>query len=210
MQNQPKSNTNSDLAIARLIAKGDRQAFAELLDNHGPRIQSLVRRYSSNQSDTEDLIQEIFLSAFKSIRNYRGQSSLSTWLHGVALNNCKKYVERKPPSTEPIDLILIESEADSKSNPETIAAKNDLAENVHCALKNLTPEQRDVVVLHELHELTYTECALVLNVPLGTVKSRLFYAFRALKSSLSAYVLGTEPLLSKPSANQASAVVENL
>ncbi len=177
----------SDRQTARQIAAGNRHAFAAFVDTHGPRLLCLARRYAANETDAEDLVQEIFVALYRGMANFRGDSTLSTWAYQVALNHCRKHLERRPVPTLTLD--------DSRDLPEAAdygpahrAAVGELSSQVHLALDALTPEHRDAVILHELHELTYAECAAVLQVPVGTIKSRLSYAFRRLRGSLTAYV----------------------
>ena len=177
----------SDRHIARQIAAGNRDAFAAFVDAHGPRLLRLARRYAACEADSEDLVQEIFVALYRGMASFRGGSTLSTWAYRVALNHCRQYLARRPAATLPLD--------DSRDLPEAVhhgpahrAAVGELSSQVHLALEALTPEHRDAVILHELHELTYAECAAVLQVPVGTVKSRLSYAFRRLRGSLTAYV----------------------
>jgi RNA polymerase sigma-70 factor (ECF subfamily) len=179
----------NDRQLAARIARGDTRAFASLLDDYGPRVQRLVRRYARDEPDAEDLTQEIFVDLYRSIGGFRGASSLGTWVYRVALNHCLKHVERRRPVGVPYDDAL-RAHADETANPAHFAARSELGDQVHTALDRLTPEHREVVILHELQELTYSECAEVLQIPIGTVKSRLSYAFRRLRDALGGYVLG--------------------
>lgn len=178
-----------DLNLARRIAEGERRAFEELVDRYGPRVHRLVCRYVGQEADAEDVTQEIFLDLYRSIGSYRGESTLATWIYRVSLNHCLRYREKQAPAVDSIDEVANEPE-DHQSDPVRHAARRELSDQVQVALKDLSPVQRDVIVLHELHGLTYRECADVLGVPVGTVKSRLANAFRCLRGSLGAYVLG--------------------
>jgi RNA polymerase sigma-70 factor (ECF subfamily) len=182
------SDRGKDKRLASRIALGDRAAFAEFVDMFGPRFQGLARRYASTVTDAEDLTQEIFLDLYRSIANYRGSAALSTWAYRVALNHCLKHCERKPAATAVLDDALIETRASLGADPSKSAASSELRDKVHGAIDELSPEHRDVVILHELQELTYSECASLLKIPVGTVKSRLYYAICALRRTLASYV----------------------
>ena len=178
-----------DLRLAQRIAQGNRGAFEEFLDAHGANVHRLVRRYVANEADAEDLTQEIFVSLYRSIGGFRGDSTLATWVYRVAFNHCLKHLGRAHPATESFE----ESEhapADMLNDPARGVARQELSTQVHLALDKLSLLHRDVIILHELHGLTYRECAEVLGVPVGTVKSRLANAFRCLRDSLGSYVLG--------------------
>jgi RNA polymerase sigma-70 factor, ECF subfamily len=196
------NDRRKDKTMAHRIATGDRSAFAEFVDLFGPRIQALTRRYTSSHADAEDLTQEIFLDLYRSIGTFRGGSALSTWVYRVALNHCLKHCERKPAATVELDEAVVEARASAGADPCKSAASSELRDQVHGALDGLSPEHRNVVILHELQELTYSECASILNVPIGTVKSRLYYAFCALRRTLAAYVVD-DPFALESGAGQA-------
>ena len=182
-----------DLRLARQIEQGDRKAFEKFLDAYGGRVQALVRRSIPNASDAEDLTQEIFIDLYKCMGKFRGESALSTWVYRVAMNHCLKHRARCKPDNLPLDESM-EQETDWRSNPLLSATKHELRDHVSLALDKLSPIHRDVIVLHELHGLTYQECAVVLEVPVGTVKSRLSNAFSRLRELLGNYVLGQNGL----------------
>ncbi len=177
-----------DRRLAKQIAAGEAGAFAAFVDGYGPRLHRLVRRYTACEADAEDLTQEIFVDLYRSMASFRGASSLSTWVWRVALNHCRRHAGRAHPATVPYDETLGEREAE-EHGPAHHAARRELSEQVYAALDVLSPDHRDVVILHEMQELTYRECAAILQVPEGTVKSRLSYAFRRLRGTLSGYVL---------------------
>ncbi|BDI30182.1 RNA polymerase sigma factor [Capsulimonas corticalis] len=176
--------------MAERAARGERAACAEILDRYGARLHRLARTYAAGEADAEDLTQEIFVSLFKSIGGYGGRASLSTWIYRVALNQCLKHKERRAPDTLAYDETLPNG-PDHPGDPERWVARRELADQVQSALGTLTPQHRDIVELHEMHGLTYSECAEILGVPLGTVKSRLSNAFRRLRDCLGGYVQDT-------------------
>lgn len=179
-----------DLRLARRIQGGDPKAFEEFLDSYGARVQYLVRRTVTDRSDAEDLTQEIFVHLYRNIGSYRGEAALATWVYRVALNQCAKHAGRFHPQCVPLDDNEPLASADWRTDPEQSAVKRELSQQVHDALDLLSPLHKEVVVLHELYGMTYLECARALEVPIGTVKSRLFNAIRRLRDSLSGYVLG--------------------
>ncbi len=182
---------HDDIRLAKRIAGGDGRAFAELVDVYGPRIHRLVRRYASSEADAEDLTQEIFVALYRSMGQFRGGSTLATWVYRVALNHCLK-PRRAPQTVDYDDDALHGQEEDPAGNPALHAARQELGDQIERALGHLSPEQRDVVVLHELHDFTYSECASLLQIPIGTVKSRLSVAFRRLRGHLDNYVRGVD------------------
>ena len=179
-----------DRRLARRIQQGERRAFEEFVDSYGPRVHRLVKRYVENPSDADDVTQEIFIDLHRCIGGFRGDSALMTWVYRIAVNHCLRHQQRRKPDSIPYEDGALDADGDWRVNPEQSVGKLELSETVHCALGNLSPMHRDVVILHELHGLTYEECAAALAVPVGTVKSRLSNAFKRLRVSLSGYVLG--------------------
>ncbi len=163
-------------------------AWAAFVDLYGPRLHRLARRYAPCEADAEDLTQEIFVALYQSLANFRGDSSLATWSYRVALNHCLKHAAKARPVTVPYDDAHDQAVPDALS-PVNQSARRELSGQIETALGNLSPSHRDAVILHELHEMTYAECAAVLGIPVGTVKSRLSTAFRRLRESLGGYIL---------------------
>jgi RNA polymerase sigma-70 factor (ECF subfamily) len=181
---------SSDRQLARRIQQGDVRAFEELLDLYGARVQRLARRFLDNPSDVDDVTQEIFIDIHRCIGAYRGDSALMTWIYRIAANHCLRHRERTRPESLPYEDRTAGAATDWRAYPEQSVARRELSDQVYRALGRLPELHRDVVVLHELHGLTYQECAAALGVPVGTVKSRLSNAFRRLRTSLGGYVLG--------------------
>lgn len=185
---------------ARSIAGGDRAAFERFVDTFGPRVHRLARRYAQRECDAEDLTQEIFVSLFQSLGSFRGESQLSTWVYRVALNHCLRHREQARRQVPAASTCSADQEppepgeaaADRESDPARLAARGEMRQQVRLSLEELSDGHREIIVLHEMHGLSYRECAQVLGIPLGTVKSRLSNAFRHLRRRLGPYVLGPE------------------
>jgi RNA polymerase sigma-70 factor (ECF subfamily) len=176
-----------DRLLVRRIQAGERRAFEELLDAYEARVYRLALRFTGSVPDAEDVTQEIFLGIYRSLGNFRHQSALSTWIYRIAMNHCLEYRRKRKLDSIPYNEELTLTSQDWRENPAEAADRQELSEQVEAALKCLSPQHRDVVVLHELHGLTYQEVATALNVPVGTVKSRLSNAFRRLRTLLGGY-----------------------
>jgi RNA polymerase sigma-70 factor, ECF subfamily len=174
--------SGDDARLVRALQRGESHAFAQVVDAYGPKVLSLARRYTRCEADAEDLTQEIFVALSASLPKFRREASLSTFLYRIAMNHCLKHIQRRKPEAVPLeDTVLTAPEANS---PERAAENTELRGRLEAAIARLSPDHRDVVLLHELHGLTYAECAEALGVPLGTIKSRLFHAFRNLRGAL--------------------------
>jgi RNA polymerase sigma-70 factor (ECF subfamily) len=174
--------------VLRRIKEGDRSAFEELVDQYQTRIYRLALRYAGSVQDAEDLTQEVFIGIYRNIGGFRGKSSLSTWIYRVAVNHCLEHRRRKRPEQVPYDENLGLASTSWRDDPSQAATKVELSAEVDRAIEKLSPIHRDVILLHELHGLTYGECAEALGLPIGTVKSRLSNAFTRLRQLLGGYL----------------------
>ena len=176
----------SDEALVLKAKRGDTGAFDLLIERHYKRIYKLAFQMLGNSEDAADATQETFVKAFEQLRHFRGASSFSTWLHRIAVNTCKDMMRRNrsipfsqlQPENEHTDFdpaTLVEP------NPDEILAKRERAEMVWKALQQLSDEARQILVLCDMQGFSYAEVASILNLPEGTVKSRLHRARNAFK-----------------------------
>jgi RNA polymerase sigma-70 factor (ECF subfamily) len=166
------------------IRKGSREAFERFLDVYEDRVYGVVRR-SVGPEDAEDVAQEALVQIYQSIGSFQGRSSLSTWVYRVTMNVCLEHRRKHSPEVVPIEDV---SELPSgECGPEKGAIRTEVRREVESAIAALSEVHRDVVIMHELEQLTYQECAEVLGCPVGTVKSRLSNAFSKLRELLKDY-----------------------
>lgn len=151
--------------------RGDPSAFLELYRTHASRTYSLAVRLAGNEEEAADWTQEIFLRVHRHLGRFRGDSSLKTWLYRVALNHCRTRLGQRPPAATPID--EAEDLVDPGRTPEDTAVADESRTRVEQALARLDPVFREAVVLRDLEELSYDEIAALLDVPIGTVRSRI-------------------------------------
>ena len=184
-------------ALVERAKQGDRDAFGVLVDQYKDRIYNYVSRMLSDPYEAEDVTQEAFLRAYRSLPRFRGASSFHTWLYRIA-SNLAIDVVRKRKRTEPtfsIDEPLESEEGsyerelpDEGGGPEESATTRETRLAVRRAIMELPQKLRDVMVLYELQGETYEDISEILDVPLGTVKSRLFNARNRLKEMLRSAV----------------------
>ncbi len=174
--------------------KGDLAAFDDLVRLYEKKVYNLAYRMSGNHDDANDLSQEAFLRVFQSLKDFRGQSSFSTWLYRVVSNVCLDELRqrgRRPTISidEPVSSDKGETMqrqlADTAPPPDELAERREVREVVQSCIEELSEEYRVVIVLRDLQDLSYQEIAEVLDCSLGTVKSRLNRARLALKERLS-------------------------
>jgi len=179
--------------LVQRIQAGDRKAFEELLDAYETRVYRLALRFTGQVPDAEDVTQEIFLGVYKSMAQFRGKSALGTWIYRIAMNHCLEFRRKRRLESIPYDEELTLVSSDWRDDPVQSADRQELSEKVEAAINCLSPVHRDVIVLHELQGMTYQEVAATLDVPVGTVKSRLSNAFRRLRDLLGGYMVEGTP-----------------
>ena len=175
-----------DRALVDAAAGGSREAFDELVRRHQAAVIALARVLTSGRGDPEDLAQEVFVRAWRNLRKFRGESTFRTWLHRVAIN-----VIRTSQSRQGRLMRLFVSRDRDEAPPEqesgeepadTTLARRQLIER---ALATLSEELRVAVTLRDLQGLDYKEIAAALDVPIGTVESRIFRAREKLRPLLA-------------------------
>ena len=182
------SESTSDAACVRRLQRGDINAFEILVRRHEKAIFNLVYRMLGNYDDAAETSQEVFLSAYRAIGQFRGDANFSTWLYRIALNQAT--TRRKSANLRQKMLVSIDGTDmvdDAQIGPAETLEKKELRERVQRALNELEPEDATVILLRDLQDIPYEDLAQMLKIPVGTVKSRLHRARQALKARLAAY-----------------------
>ncbi len=170
------------LLIARAQA-GDRRAFGDLVLRYRERVVSVVYRMCGDMRLAEDAAQDAFVSAWQHLPGYQPHRPFHSWLYRIALNRAFDLLRRERATVDIDEMPL----AALAAGPEALAERDETAEVVRAAIAQLPPASRAVLVLREYEGLSYAEIAETLEIPLGTVMSRLNYArtrLRALLASL--------------------------
>jgi RNA polymerase sigma-70 factor (ECF subfamily) len=180
--------------LVERLKKRDEAAFNELVRLYQVKVFRLVFRMLGDRAEAEDLSQEVFVTVFKSIEGFRGDSKLSTWLYRVASNHCKnriKYLSRRAKGSkkefdEVADRDAVESATMSTSaqvpRPDEVVQGYQTQSAVQQALSELDEGQRELVILRDVENLSYEEIQQITGLPEGTVKSRLHRARLALQA----------------------------
>lgn len=169
--------------IAR-ARRGDADAFEQLVAAYRDQVFRLALRMCGSEADADEVAQEAFLSAWKALPNFRGESQFSTWLYQLSTHAAIDLMRREKRQIAADDITEV-SAADPAPSPQQQAEQSEQREIVRDAILQLAPEQREVVVLRFMEELSYEEIGAVLKLPSGTVKSRLNRAKAQLKEILS-------------------------
>jgi RNA polymerase sigma-70 factor (ECF subfamily) len=162
-----------DECLARRLARREMGALREAYELHGERVQRLCLRLLGRSADAEDAAQEVFLKLFERARTFDGRARFSTWLHRLTVNLCLHRMERERlrlARALPEDGAAL---VDPCASPAESLSRTEAREALQRLLARLSPEHRAVLVLRELEELSYQEIAAALELPEGTVMSRL-------------------------------------
>jgi|WetSurSiteA1Bulk_404760.scaffolds.fasta_scaffold03858_3 RNA polymerase sigma-70 factor, ECF subfamily len=185
------ANKSDDLSLISRFKAGDISAFEEILLRHQDKIYNLCRRMLGNSHDAEDATQDVFLKAYQNINKFKPEASLYTWLFRIAVNTCIDY-KREPffeslfKTSKEGDVFVVDSPAGSPS-PDRLYESKQISDAIQLTLSRLSAKLRAVIVLKEIEGLSYEEIAEVLDVSIGTVKSRISRARDDLKEVLKKF-----------------------
>lgn len=175
-------------------AKGDQDAFAQLLELHQGKVYGLTLRLTGSPEDAMELTQETFFNAWRGLPSFHGESKFSTWLYRLATNATIDFTRREKrrravPTTSlspDEDAVTVMDIPDHRFTPQDELERRELQEAIRRGLGQLSEEHRQVLVLREFEGLSYGEIAQLLHIEEGTVKSRISRARLALRKILLA------------------------
>lgn len=168
--------------------RGELDAFEELVRRYEKRVYAVALRSSGSPEDAADIVQEVFLRAWRSIESFRGDSGFSTWLFRITMNMCVDFARHK--QAQPQTQSMVDEEENERPMPDTAPTPEEHLENrelgreLAAALEEISEEHRRIVLLRDVSGMSYTEIAEVLEISEGTVKSRLSRARIALRKVL--------------------------
>ena len=160
----------------------------EIIDRYNSRIQTVIKRFFSSDEDVQDLKQEVFIKTWKNLNKYQGKSEFWCWLNKITVNVCRDHLRSKKAKTS-LNLSgedeLMQNIPDKKTGPEKTVISTERHKLILNSINKLNPKLREVLILHDIEELTYEEISKKVDCPIGTVKSRLFNARKILKEQLA-------------------------
>src|SRR5215813_6528597 len=176
---------STDEIIVERALTGDADAFGEIVRRWERRIFALAYGMLGREEDARDATQETFLAAFRNLRGFRGEAKVSSWLHRIAVNQCISRQRRAKVRSESAlddddEHVAASFAAPVSESPMRVVEGKQETLAVRRAINSLPVELRQVVVMKEFEELTFREIADVLDLPLSTVKSRLYTALKQL------------------------------
>jgi RNA polymerase sigma-70 factor (ECF subfamily) len=183
-------SAGADDQILRRVAAGDRQALSELYARHRQTLFRYLLQLTPDHHLAEEILQDTLVAVWQSARSFEGRSSAQTWLLGIARRQAHNTLRRRGvPLADPAELADLPA---SDPAPEDALLAGAARAELVAALRRLPPIHREVLVLVFVQELSYQEAAQVLGVPVGTVRSRLSHARRALRTLLDVSDTGEE------------------
>tara|TARA_X000000368_G_scaffold408772_1_gene389837 strand:- start:620 stop:1249 length:630 start_codon:yes stop_codon:yes gene_type:complete len=190
-QSKKQTNKEADLALVRRAKKGDYRAFDLLVLKYQSRIVSIAFKFVKEIQLAEDISQESFIKAYRSIDSFREESAFYTWLYRITANTAKNYLiskgRRKESSISDFNISENEDffELPTSDSPEQILMAQSLKDTIYDALSGLPEDTRTALSLREFEGLNYEEIAEIMNCPVGTVRSRIFRGREALENLIS-------------------------
>jgi len=176
----------TDPELVKRAREGDPSAFHELVDRYANLLFALAVSLGTSTADAEDMIQETFSGAFRGLGGFRGEASVKTWLTRILIRQRARHLRSAHKRNR--TFIPLETARDSDLAVSSAYPATDARLDVAAAIRSLSPDHQEVIALREIQGLSYEEIAEILEVPRGTVESRLFRARRQLQERLRGYL----------------------
>lgn len=197
-----QEEAGSDAYLVERALDNDLAAFEQLVSRYQNKITAFAARMLNDRDEAEDVAQEVFIKAYRSLDSFRGASSFSTWLYRIATNLCIDRVrmkKRRPQQAYSLDEPFDKEEdsggrdvADETYEPSGQVERDELRQQVRTTVAEMPEKLREVLVMCDIQGMAYEQIAEILKVPIGTVKSRLFHARADLARRLKPYVRGVK------------------
>ena len=172
-----------DKFLIGLVKQGDKKAFDKLVIKYQQRIIQLVARYVRDPSEAQDVAQETFIKAYRSLPNFRGESAFYTWLYRIAVNTAKNYLVSRARRSSNQEICVEDAENFESAfrlkdidSPELLLVSEETRQAIKSGIEALPEDLRRAISLREFNGLSYNEIALKTGCPVGTVRSRIFRA----------------------------------
>ena len=181
-------NEHDVAGLVRALRQGDQQAFNQLVRLYQAKIFNLTRSYVKDEEEAKDLTQDIFVTVYRSLHHLREDAKFGAWLYQLALNHCRNRYSRLKRRGFFTNLSLDDPDhpipISQGETPERQLERRSVEQLVRGAIAAMPAAEKEILLLRDLQELSYEEISAILDIPLGTVKSKLNRARLALKDRL--------------------------
>ena len=186
------SDRELDQQLVERAQRGDKRAFELLVSKYQRKLGRLLSRFIRDPAEVEDVSQEAFIKAYRALPSFRGDSAFYTWLYRIGINTAKNYLvamgRRAPTSTE-FDAEEAEGFEDADqlrdiNTPESLMMTRQIGDAVNESVAQLPQDLRTAITLREIEGMSYEDIAVIMNCPIGTVRSRIFRAREAISAKL--------------------------
>ncbi len=176
-------NLDDDFSLVKRFIDGDESAFAVLVQRHKEKVRNIVYLTMSSSNSVDDIAQDVFLTVYRNLNNFRFESQFTTWLYRITVNKCRDYMRK----IKIRNIFTPLKEAEEKTGDTTAPESNDIAGIVQKAIRQLPEKLRVPLLLKDIEGMSYQEIAETVQCEIGTVKSRIFRAREGLKNLLKPY-----------------------
>ncbi|MBW7570511.1 MAG: RNA polymerase sigma factor RpoE [Succinivibrio sp.] len=185
---------SNDEAIVKRVQEGDVEAYNLLVIKYQHKIFQVIGKFVNNQADIADVAQEAFIKAYRAINSFRADSSFYTWLYRIAVNTAKTHLESNNKTRNHLDVDSPEFQSideqgvlASSDTPDRIIESQELQQVIIDAMADLPTELSEAITLREVEGMSYEDMAVVLKVPIGTVRSRIFRARQFIEQRMTKF-----------------------
>ena len=186
------NNSVSDLALLEEITDENKEAFKTLYNRYVRQVHSYIYKLTRDNKLSEEVTNDVFFEVWNSASKFQGKSKVLTWIFGIAHNKTMNEIRKRKEI--PVDPEEFTKEVSTDMGTDEIIMKKDRDEQMKAALDQLTPEHRTVVELTFLQGLSYSEIAEIMDCPVNTVKTRMYYAKEKLKEIFTSLGIAPEEL----------------
>ncbi|MDI6782984.1 MAG: sigma-70 family RNA polymerase sigma factor [bacterium] len=187
---------SAELELVRQAKQGNITAFEQLFNRYQKRIYTYIVRMIQNSEDSAELTQDTFIRAYHSLKTLKAEEAFNSWLHRIAINLVRDKLRKFEPIIESIDKPDVDDNGtefkfdipDWSANPRKVTLQQELQKKIQTAIASLPKQQREVVILYHIEGLDISEISHILEIPSGTIKSRLARARDILRVKLKYYV----------------------
>jgi RNA polymerase sigma-70 factor (ECF subfamily) len=188
-----------DLTLVERVRTGDQRAFKSLVERYQRKVYAVALGMLKDKEDARDVAQEAFVKVYRYLDHFKGDASFYTWLYRITVNICIDVMRKKGNAREDVefDETIAHDTAEANigalgtmlgTNPQKSALRKELADKILAALEQVPPKHREILLLREIEGMSYEDLSRTLQIPKGTVMSRLFHARLKVQKVLNEYL----------------------